>query len=75
MVDRLGNHALLAKGVNRELGNAPYLVKKAAYAASSYGVTRKIADDNAEWTPERLAARQQWMAHQATAIWRVDQLG
>jgi len=75
LVYRLGNLVLLARGANRDLGHAPYLEKKAAYADSSFGVTKKIAEDNAEWTPERLAARQQWMANQATAIWRIDQLG
>lgn len=74
LVFRLGNLALLARGANRDLGNAPYSVKKAAYAGSSFGVTKRIAEENAEWTPERLAARQQWMANQATAIWRIDQL-
>jgi len=44
------------------------------YAESSFGITKKIADDNADGTPERMAARQKWMAHQATAIWRIDQL-
>jgi len=44
------------------------------YAASAFGITKKIAEDNADWTPERLAARQNWMANQATAIWRIDQL-
>ena len=26
------------------------------------------------WTLDRLAARQRWMAHQATGIWRIAQL-
>ena len=70
----MGNLTLLPKGVNKDLGNAPFLAKKPAYAASSFGITRKVAEDNADWTPERLAARQQWMANQATAIWRIQQL-
>ncbi len=74
LVYRLGNLTLLPKGVNKDLGNAPFLAKKPAYAASSFGITRKVAEDNADWTPERLAARQQWMANQATAIWRIQQL-
>jgi hypothetical protein len=74
LVYRLGNLTLLSKGANKDLGNAPYVTKKPVYAASSFGVTRKIAEDNADWTPERLAARQNWMANQATSIWRIDQL-
>ena len=45
-----------------------------AYLASGLALTRRIAEEDADWTPERLAARQNWMADQATAIWRVDQL-
>lgn len=74
LVYRLGNLTLMSKGANKDLGNAPYTVKKPVYAASTQGITQKIATDNADWTPERLAARQNWMANQATAIWRIDQL-
>jgi hypothetical protein len=74
LVYRIGNLTLLPKGANKDLGNASYAVKRPVYAASSFGITQKIAGDNADWTPERLAARQNWMAHQATAIWRIEQL-
>jgi hypothetical protein len=74
LVYRLGNLTLMHKGENKDLGNATYAVKKNIYAGSAYGITRKIAVDNADWTPERLAARQNWMANQATAIWRIEQL-
>ncbi len=74
MTFRLGNMTLLGTGENRDCGNGPFSVKREAYAKSSFGITRKIATDNADWTPERLAARQRWMATQAAAIWRVAQL-
>jgi hypothetical protein len=74
LVFRLGNLTLLQKGANKDLGNAPYAQKKPVFAASNFGITRKVAEDNADWTPERLAARQNWMANQATSIWRIDQL-
>lgn len=74
LVSRLGNLTLLSKGANNELGNAAFASKKAIYAASSYQITRRIAEDNADWTPERLDGRQSWMANQATAIWRIAQL-
>ena len=74
LVYRIGNLTLMSRGANKDLGNAPYTVKKPICAASSYGITKKVAADNAEWAPERLAARQNWMANQATAIWRIDQL-
>jgi hypothetical protein len=74
LVYRLGNLTLLPKSVNKDLGNAPYTTKKPVYDGSAFGITKKIATDNADWTPARLAARQQWMANQATSIWRIDQL-
>lgn len=74
LVYRLANLTLLSRSANKDLGNAPFATKRPVYAASSFGITQKIAEDNADWTPERLSARQKWMANQATAIWRVDQL-
>ncbi len=71
---RLGNMTLLAGAVNRELGTAAYGQKRAIYQKSAFAITRKLGDDNAEWTPERIAAQQNWMATQATAIWRIAQL-
>jgi hypothetical protein len=71
---RLGNLTLLSKGANKDLGNQPYAVKRVVYGQSPFGITRKVAEDHADWTPERLAAHQKWMANQATAIWRIDQL-
>lgn len=74
LVYRLANLTLLSRGANKDIGNAPYTTKKPVFAASTFGITQKIAEDNADWTPERLTARQHWMANQATAIWRMDQL-
>lgn len=75
LMDRLGNMTLLDAGANRDLGAADYARKRTIYQQSGFAITKKLAEDNAEWTPERIAARQNWMAAQATAIWRVDQLG
>ena len=71
---RLGNMTLLSSGENRELGTAPYAQKRAIYARSNFALTRKLAEDNAEWSPAHIAKWQQWMAKQASAIWRIDQL-
>jgi hypothetical protein len=70
--DRLGNLTLLATGANQDIGNAPFATKRPTYAASAFAITRKVAADNADWTPERIAARQNWMAHQAATLWRID---
>jgi hypothetical protein len=63
-----------AASANRDAANADYAAKRPALAQSAYALTRKLADDHADWTPEQVAARQNWMANQATAIWRVAQL-
>lgn len=74
LVYRLGNMTLLQAGANRDLGTAGYVEKRATYQQSGFAITKKLGDDNAEWTPERIAARQNWMATQAAAIWRIAQL-
>jgi hypothetical protein len=71
---RLGNMALMAKGANKDAGNASFAVKKPLFAASAFELTRKLAEDNADWTPERITARQKTLARLATSVWRVTQL-
>lgn len=75
MAYRLGNMTLLQSGANRDAGNSSYAAKRAIYQQSGYALTRRLAADNAEWSPERIAAWQSWMADQATSIWRIAQLG
>lgn len=74
LVYRLGNMTLLQAGANRDLGNLDYTQKRPTYQQSGFTITKKLGDDHAEWTPERIAAQQNWMAAQATAIWRIAQL-
>lgn len=71
---RLGNMTLLQAGANRDLGNLDYAQKRPTYQQSGFAITKKLGNDHAEWTPERIAAQQNWMAAQATAIWRIAQL-
>lgn len=75
LVYRLGNMTLMQAGANKDLGNSAYPAKRAVFEQSGFAITRKLAEDHAEWTPERVAAHQNWMAAQATAIWRMAQLG
>lgn len=74
LVYRLGNMTLLQTGANRDLGTAAYNTKRATYQHSTFHITRKLAEDNSEWTAERIVAHQNWMAAQATAVWRIPQL-
>lgn len=74
LVYRLGNMTLLQAGANKDIGNSPYSAKRPAYLQSGFAITKKLADDNSEWTADRLTARQQWMSSQASSIWRIAQL-
>ena len=74
LVYRLGNMTLLQASANRDLGTVAYDQKRANYEQSGFAITKKLANDNAEWTPERIAAQQNWMATQATSIWRIARL-
>ena len=73
-VYRLGNLTLLETDLNRSTGNSPFADKKAVYARSGFTLTQRVGSDNQEWTVDRIAARQRWMAKQATSIWRISQL-
>ena len=72
---RLGNMTLMQSGANKDLGNAAYAAKRPVFQQSGFAITAKLAADHAEWTPERIAAHQNWMAAQASAIWRIAQMG
>jgi len=71
---RLGNMTPLEIAQNRLLGNKPFTEKRLVYERSTFETTRRVGLENAEWTAGRIAARQAWMAAQATAIWRISQL-
>lgn len=71
---KIGNLALLETDLNRTLGNANFPEKRGVYAQSDFVLTERIASENEEWTTDRIAERQRWMARQATSIWRISQL-
>lgn len=74
LIYRLGNMTLLHASENRDLGTSEYTQKRHIYQQSRFAITRKLANDHGEWRPDRIAAHQNWMALQATAIWRIAQL-
>jgi hypothetical protein len=73
-VYRIGNMTPLEAGPNRDIGNKSYAEKREVFAKSGFAITKRVADEHLEWTPERIASRQQWLANQATAIWRLAEL-
>lgn len=74
MVFRLGNMALLESSKNRDIGNSAFSIKKPTLLTSTFVLTRKIAEENENWTPESISVRQNSMARIATSVWRINQL-
>lgn len=74
MVYRLGNMTLLKTAINRDLGTESYATKRSEYERSNFVLTQTLAKENSEWSPNRIYRWQKWMAKQASAIWRIDQL-
>jgi hypothetical protein len=73
-VYRLGNMVMLEAGKNKDLANKPYADKRPMLQGSGLKLTRTLAEENTEWNPERLQARQQQLAKLATAVWRIAQM-
>lgn len=71
---RLGNLTLLKTARNRDQANLAYSAKRPIYQESEFALTSKLGEENVDWTPDRIGARQNWMAAQATAIWRISQM-
>ncbi len=69
---RLGNMTLMTASENRDLGNKAYAIKKPVYEKSVFQITRKIAEDYAEWNGDKVVARQNWLARQIVSLWRLD---
>ena len=72
MITRLGNTCLLERKVNKDLQNAGFETKRAAYAKSAYYFARKISEDNDQWTEKSIVRLQKEMAKAAVSIWRVN---
>jgi hypothetical protein len=65
---------ILNKTANRKLGNAGFEKKRKAFLESDFEITRRTAEENKYWNPDRILAHQKWLGRQATAIWRIPQL-
>ena len=69
---RLGNLTILATADNRDLGNTEFANKLEGYRKSNLAITRKVSEEYDAWTEEKIRSRQEWMAKQATGIWRIS---
>ena len=70
---RLGNLLLLEGAANRQIANADYPQKAAAYAQSSYTLPCELVEQAPEeWTLAHLDARQTRMGRRAAHVWRSD---
>ncbi len=72
IVYRLGNYTILEESKNRDCSILPFNEKKEIYRTSRYEMTRRISNPN--WTPNSVDNRQDWLATQATTVWRISQL-
>lgn len=63
---------LLGAKANRVVGNSSYEEKRQCYLQSDFELTRRVANEFETWTPEKVRARQDWMARLASDIWRID---
>jgi hypothetical protein len=73
-VYRLGNMVMLEAGKNKDIANQPYASKRRVLKESSLTLTRELAEENDDWTPARIEARQNKLANIATTVWRIAQL-
>jgi len=72
-IDRLGNMILLEPGLNRDIGNQSYMVKKQAYQKSKYGMARRIPElAPVDWTSALIENRQKQIAMRAVHLWKSD---
>jgi hypothetical protein len=74
LIYRLGNMTLLETSANCDIGNAPFNAKREVYASSSIVITRRIAEHSGPWDWAAIDHRQDWLAQQAAAAWRLTQL-
>lgn len=73
-VYRIGNLTLLEKKLNREAGQKPWSEKKLIFSQSSCSLTRAVAENYDSWNENKLDSRQQNLAKQAKAVWKIQEL-
>jgi hypothetical protein len=70
LVDNIGNLTLLTEKMNQDVSNGPYAKKKEKFGLESrFRISRKLADENAVWTPDSIKKRTNEMAEWAMLRW------
>jgi len=68
---RIGNLTLMQNKPNSEQGNEPFSQKKNCFASSEFWITRMIADNYNNWTPDSIRDRQEKLADIAVQTWSI----
>jgi len=68
-IHRLGNMTLISPDSNRRLGNANFETKRDAYQTQPLEITKRILNEPT-WSADAIRRRQNWLASEATKIWK-----
>ena len=68
-VYRLGNYLLLEEKLNRDAANKSFDEKKVYYRQSKYQLAKRLSAN--AWNHDSLVKHQEFLADQATAVWRL----
>ena len=72
LIYRLGNMTPLESKPNRQIGNASYTQKRAAFEESDFQMTKAIAQHYDTWDEQKIESRQKQLAKVAASIWRIN---
>lgn len=67
---RIGNMALVEKGMNKDLGQRPFPEKRKILLQSTYAINKNI-DNYDEWISQTIESRQGKMADIAVNLWKI----
>lgn len=68
---RIGNLTLMQNKLNSKQGNEPFSKKKIHFAGSDLWITKMIADNYSDWTPDNIKDRQEKLADIAVQTWSI----
>jgi uncharacterized protein with ParB-like and HNH nuclease domain len=68
---RIGNLTLMQNKLNSKQGNEKFSQKKEYYASSDLWITKMIADNYTDWTPDNIKDRQEKLADIAVQTWSI----